>query len=236
MRILIIEDDSAIAANLYDHLEARGHSIDAAADGVTGLHLAVTGPFDCILLDLGLPGIDGTVLARKLREEAHLDTPILVLTARDTLEDKLKGFEHGVDDYLVKPFALREVEARLLALHKRHTGRLTSRALQAGELSLDPKSLSIRYANSEVRLPPKCIRLLELLMTEPGRVFTRRELEIKVWGDLQETSDSLRSHMHILRRALVQAGGGNPVETMHGIGYRLRTDAQVDGARQRRKG
>lgn len=225
MRVLIIEDDPAIAANLYDYLEARGHSVDAAADGVTGLHLAVAERFDCILLDLGLPGIDGIALSRKLREEAHIDTPILMLTARDTLEDKLKGFEHGADDYLVKPFALKEVEARLLALHKRHTGRSTSRALEVGALSLDPKTLSIRFAGTEVKLPPKCIRLLELLMAEPGRVFNRRELETRVWGDLQETSDTLRSHMHILRRALFSAGGRDPIETVHGMGYRLRKDA-----------
>jgi DNA-binding response OmpR family regulator len=225
VRVLIIEDDPAIAANLYDYLEAHGHTVDAAADGVTGLHLAVAESFDCILLDLGLPGIDGIALSHKLREEAHVDTPILMLTARDTLEHKLKGFEHGADDYLVKPFALREVEARLLALHKRHTGRRTSRALEVGALLLDPKTLSIRFAGTEVKLPPKCIRLLELLMTEPGRVFNRRELETTVWGDLQETSDTLRSHMHILRRALLAAGGRDPIETVHGMGYRLRADA-----------
>ena len=112
MRILIIEDDRAIASNLYDFLEARGHSVDAAADGITGLHLAVTQQFDGILLDLGLPGTDGITLCRKLRQEAHLDTPVLMLTARDTLEDKLKGFDCGADDYLVKPFALKEAHAQ----------------------------------------------------------------------------------------------------------------------------
>ena len=225
MRVLIIEDDPAIAANLYDYLEARGHRPDAAADGITGLHLAVSEPFDCILLDLTLPGMDGITLARKLREEAHVDTPVLMLTARDTLQDKLKGFEHGADDYLVKPFALKEVEARLLALHKRHAGRRTSRALEVGALTFDPRTLSIRFGGNEVKLPPKCMRLLELMMMEPGRVFDRRELETRVWGDAQETSDSLRSHMHILRRALVAAGGRDPIENVHGIGYRLRADA-----------
>jgi len=97
--------------------------------------------------------------------------------------------------------------------------------LEVGALSLDPKTLSIRFAGAEVKLPPKCIRLLELLMTEPGRVFNRRELESRVWGDLQETSDTLRSHMHILRRTLLAAGGRDPIETVHGIGYRLRADA-----------
>ncbi len=226
MRVLIIEDDPVIAANLYDYLEARGHSIDAAPDGVTGLHLAVTEPFDCILLDLGLPGMDGTTLCRRLREQAHVDTPVLVITARDTLDDKLKGFEVGADDYLVKPFALKEVEARLTALHKRHSGKVTARALEAGALHLDPRALVVRFEGHEVKLPPKCIRLLEVLMGEPGRVFSRKEVESAVWGEAQETSDTLRSHLHILRRTLVQAGGYDPIETVHGLGYRLLTSAR----------
>lgn len=225
MRVLIIEDDPAIAANLYEFLEARGHSVDAAADGVTGLHLAVSQQFDGILLDLGLPGMNGAMLCRKLRNEAHNDTPVLMLTARDTLDDKLMGFEHGADDYLVKPFALKEVEARLLALHKRHTGRVTSRTLKVNDLSFDPKTLSVRFAGAEVKLPPKCISLLELMMGEPGRVFTRKELESNVWGDAQKSSDTLRSHMHVLRRELIRAGGRDPIDTVHGIGYRMQSNA-----------
>ena len=215
MRVLIIEDDPVIAANLYDFLEGKGHGVDAAADGVTGLHLAVTGNFDAIVLDLGLPGMDGMALCRKLRGEANNDTPVLML------EDKLEGFAHGADDFLVKPFALKEVEARLAALHKRRAGRVTSRTLTSGEISLDPRTLLIRFRGKEVRLPPKCIRLLETLMTEPRRVFSRKELETSVWGEEQGTSDTLRSHMHVLRRELIQAGGYDPVENVHGLGYRL---------------
>ncbi|MDH5535907.1 MAG: response regulator transcription factor [Betaproteobacteria bacterium] len=226
MRVLIIEDDPVIAANLYDYLEGRGHAIDAAPDGVSGLHLAVTEPFDCILLDLGLPGMDGATLCRRLREQAQVDTPVLVITARDTLDDKLKGFDVGADDYLVKPFALKEVEARLLALHKRHARKVTARPLEAGALHLDPRTLLVRFEGHEVKLPPKCIRMLEVLMGEPGRVFSRKEVEAAVWGEAQETSDTLRSHLHILRRALIQAGGYDPVETVHGLGYRLLTSAK----------
>ena len=221
MRILIIEDDRTIATNLYDFLTARGHAVDAAADGVTGLHLAITQPFDAIVLDIGLPGMDGMKVCRKLRGEAHIDTPVLMLTARDTLEDKLQGFANGTDDYLVKPFAMREVEARLTALHKRHAGRVTSRVLVAGDLTLDPRTLFISFAGNEVKLPPKCMRVLEVMMGEPGRVFSRADLESAVWGNEQETSDTLRSHMHLLRRALVEAGGYDPIETVHGLGYRL---------------
>ena len=221
MRVLIIEDDPAIAANLYDFLESKGHVVDAASDGVTGLHLAITGGFDAIVLDLGLPAMDGVTLCRKLRGEAHNDTPVLMLTARDTLEDKLEGFARGADDYLVKPFALKEVEARLAALHKRRAGQVAPRALAAGDITLDPQTLAIRFGGRDVRLPPKCIRLLQVLMAQPHRVFSRKELEAEVWGKEQENSDTLRSHMHVLRRELAQAGGYDPVENVHGLGYRL---------------
>jgi len=225
VRILIIEDDRTIATNLYDFLTARGHVVDAAADGITALHLATSQAFDTIVLDLGLPGMDGIKLCAKLRGDAHVDAPVLMLTARDTLQDKLNGFEAGADDYLVKPFALKEVEARLAALHKRNSGRVTPRALAAGSLTLDPRTLAIRFGENEVKLPPKCVRLLELMLNEPGRLFRRADLENSVWGDAQETSDSLRSHMHILRRTLIEAGGYDPIETVHGLGYRLRPDA-----------
>ena len=222
MRILIIEDDATIAANLYDFLESRGHAVDAAADGVTGMHLAISQTFDAIVLDLGLPGMDGLTLTRKLREEVHMDTPILMLTARDTLDDKLEGFSRGADDYLVKPFSLKEVEARLLSMNRRSIGRIAPRLLEAGTLSLDPKTMTVRFAGNDVKLPPKCLRILELLMREPGRVVNREEIERLVWGESQETSDTLRSHLHTLRRALTAAGGHDPIETLHGIGYRLR--------------
>jgi len=221
MRILIIEDDATIATNLYDFLAARGHDVDAAADGITGLHLAVTRSFDAIVLDIGLPGMDGLALTRKLREEAHNATPILILTARDTIDDKLEGFARGADDYLVKPFLLKEVEARLNALHKRSSGAVTTRVLEAGALTLDPKRMSVRFAGSDVKLPPKCLRILELLMRDPGRVVSRDEIERTVWGEPQETSDTLRSHLSTLRRALAAAGGHDPIETLHGIGYRI---------------
>ena len=112
---------------------------------------------------------------------------------------------------MVKPFALKEVEARLVAMHKRHGGKVTSRMLETGDLSFDPKTLSVLFAGTAVKLPPKCIRLLALMMSEPGRVFSRRELESEVWGDVQETSDTLRSHMHELRRALPRGGGYIPL-------------------------
>jgi DNA-binding response OmpR family regulator len=224
MRILVIEDEAAIAANVCDFLESRGHVVDAAADGVTGLHLAVTQDFDAVVLDVNLPRIDGLALCRRLREDARRDTPVLMLTARDTIEDKLEGFEAGADDYLPKPFELRELEARLAALHKRSAGRAAPRELRHGSIAFNPATLAVTVGGVVVRLPPKALRLLELLMSQPERVFSRVDLETAVWGDRLPSSDTLRSHMHILRRAFAAAGAADPVENVHGLGYRLVSD------------
>ncbi|MDT8364310.1 MAG: response regulator transcription factor [Nitrosomonas sp.] len=226
MRVLIIEDDPIIANNIYDYLESKGHIVDVAMDGKSSLYLVATESFDVILLDLGLPNMDGLLLCRKLRDELLIDKPILMLTARDTLADKLSGFDSGADDYLVKPFALKEVEARLEAMHKRYKGNVTHRVVEAGSLCFNPRTMTVTFAGKQIKLPPKCIRLLVTLMNEPGRIYSRKELELEAWEEEQITSDTLRSHMYILRRALVQAGGYDPIETVHGLGYCLTDHAQ----------
>ena len=221
MHILIIEDDPAIAANLYDYLEAAGYVPEHTADGVTGLHRAVSAQWSAILLDVSLPGMDGFTVCRKLREEARRDTPVLMLTAKDTLDDKLAGFGHGADDYLVKPFSLKEVGARVAALIKRHQGQVVPGALRCGDITLDPRTLDVERAGRPIRLPRKCLHLLQLLMAAQGQVLRRTELETAVWGEPLPDSDTLRSHMHTLRRALTADGEANTIETVHGIGYRI---------------
>ncbi len=221
MRVLIIEDDVGIASNLYDYLESRGHVVESATDGLSGYRMAVALEFDALLLDVRLPRLSGLELCRRLRSEAELDTPVLMLTAMDSLDDKLGGFSSGADDYLVKPYSLREVEARLLALTKRHHGQIIQRQLKAGDLIYDPASMVVTRGGEPVRLPPKCIRILAAMMAGPGRVFRRCELETLAWGGELVTSDTLRAHMHLLRRALDREGRPNPIETIHGIGYRL---------------
>ena len=177
MRVLIIEDDLDIATNLYDFLEGRGCVVDMARDGVSGMHLAVSGEFDAIVLDLGLPGMDGLRLCSKLRREARQDVPVLILTARDVLDDKLAAFDCGADDYLVKPFALREVEARLKALVSRRRGRVIDRKLVSGTIEFDTSSLAVAVDGRPVHLSRKCLRLLVMMMTEPNRVYSRAELQ-----------------------------------------------------------
>ncbi len=221
MKVLIVEDDSAIAANLYDYLEASGYAVDVASNGNAGLQMALADAWDAILLDLSLPGMDGLTLCRRLREEASRDTPVLMLTARDALDDKLKGFVHGADDYLVKPFSLKEVGARLGAMVKRYRGQVASMDLRFADVRLDLSTMTVERAGRPVKLPPKCLQLLRIMMQSPHRTFSRAELESEVWGDELPDSDTLRSHVYTLRRALCGPGEPDVIETLHGVGYRL---------------
>lgn len=221
MRVLIIEDDLDIASNLLDYLASEGYSPEHAADGISGLHRAVSERWSAILLDLSLPGLGGLTLCNKLRQEARLDTPVLMLTARDTLDDKLTGFSQGADDYLVKPFSLKELGARLQALIKRDRGQVVPGVLEWADIRLDPANWTVERGNRSVRLPRKCHQLLHLLMATPDRVLSRNECEMAVWGQPLDGSDTLRSHMHTLRRALTANGEPDPIETVHGIGYRM---------------
>jgi len=220
MRVLIIEDNPDIAANLGDYLEDHGHTVDFAGDGITGLHLAVVNDFDAIVLDLALPGMDGLEVCRKLRQEAGRDTPVLMLTARDRLEDKLAGFEKGADDYLVKPFELQEVEARLNVLASRGRRR-SRRELKVGDLIYNVDTLNVCRGDSEIYLNPIGLKLLHCLMESSPNVVSRSDLEMKVWGEEMPDSDSLRVHIHSLRSAIDKPFGSNMIQTRHGIGYRL---------------
>jgi len=220
MRVLIIEDNPDIAANLGDYLEDHGHTVDFAGDGITGLHLAVVNDFDSIVLDLALPGMDGLEVCRKLRSEAGKDTPVLMLTARDRLEDKLAGFETGADDYLVKPFELQEVEARLKVLAGRGRRRNT-RELKVGDLKYNLDTLDVSRGDEDIYLNPIGLKLLHCLMEASPNVVSRAELEMEVWGEEMPDSDSLRVHIHSLRSAIDKPFDSNLIQTRHGIGYRL---------------
>lgn len=221
LHILVIEDNPDLAANICDFLEAKGHIVDAAGDGITGLHLAVTKNYDAIVLDIVLPGMDGLTLCRKFREEAKRSTPVLMLTARDALDDRVAGLECGADDYVLKPFALRELEARLKALVRRTRGDVATNVLQVADLEFDPALFRLRRGTRDISLPPIPLKLLETLMRASPRVVRREELERAVWGDAPPDSDALRSHMHTLRTAIDGPGEPVLVHTQRGIGYRI---------------
>lgn len=220
MRILVIEDNADIAANLGDFLEDRGHEVDFAADGVTGLHLAVVNDFDAIVLDLNLPGMDGLEVCRKLRNEARKQTPVLMLTARDTLDNKLEGFDAGADDYLIKPFALQEVDVRLAALARRGRGP-QARVLNVGDVEYNLDTLEVRREGKLLQLNPTALKILQALMEASPAVVTRQDLETRVWGEELPDSDSLRVHIHGLRQVVDKPFDVPMIQTRHGIGYRI---------------
>lgn len=220
MRILIVEDNRDIAANLGDYLNDRGHEVDYAFDGVTGLHLAVSHEFDAMVLDLALPGMDGLEVCRKMREEGRKETPVLMLTARDQIDDKLAGFDSGADDYLVKPFELREVEARLQVLARRGQ-RIAPRELDVADLHFNLETLTVTRGGKRIDLNPIGLKLLEKLMTASPKVVSRGELEHHVWGEELPDSDSLRVHIHSLRAAIDKPFDTALLITRHGIGYSL---------------
>jgi DNA-binding response OmpR family regulator len=222
MKLLIIEDNRSLVANLFEYFEARGHVLDAAPDGLTGMHLALNGDYDAIVLDLMLPRIDGVELCRKLRLDGRLQTPLVMLTARDSLGDKLLGFEAGADDYLTKPFALSELEARLTSLVRRvQQGAVPDALLRVGDLSFDPATMKIERAGTEIHLNPACRSLLALLMRESPRLVTRQRMERELWGDDPPDDDLLRSHIYTLRKAIDRPFQHAMLVTVQKSGYRL---------------
>jgi DNA-binding response OmpR family regulator len=220
VKVLVIEDNRDIAANIADYLEPKGHVLDFAATGPHGLQLALQERYDIIVLDIMLPGLDGMALCRRLRNEGRSDVPVLMLTARDQLEDKLEGFQAGADDYLVKPFSVKELEVRLQALIKRGTSQ-GSRVLVVGDLHYDPQTFAATRAGRTLELNPMQRRLLELLMSNTHRVVTREELERHIWGDALPDNDVLRTHIYSLRNVIDKPFAQKLLQTIHGTGYRL---------------
>lgn len=220
LHILVIEDNRDLAANITDFLTAKGHVVDYAMDGITGLHLALNLSLDLIILDIMLPKIDGISLCTKYRQEAEVQVPVIMLTARDTIDDKLIGFSAGADDYLVKPFSLRELEARILAVKRRY--ELTSTILRHGQISVDTGTRKVTVNDRNIYLNKTCFSMLVMLLHASPNYVTRQEFEEKLWGDFPPGSDVLRSHIYSLRKALDKGEKGSCIETARGVGFRLR--------------
>ncbi|MDR3322917.1 MAG: response regulator transcription factor [Zoogloeaceae bacterium] len=220
MHLLVIEDNRDLLANLLDYLELKGYVADCAEDGLSGLHLAATQSYDLIVLDIMLPGMDGYQVCQRLREDGQRVTPIIMLTARDTLEDRLQGFASGADDYLVKPFALSELAARIEAVLRRAQGT-ARRQLAVGDLCFDLETLEVRRAGKALKLNPIGMKLLETLMRKSPAVVRRETLEAALWGEDVPDSDSLRSHIHQLRQTIDKPFATPLLHTVHGVGFRL---------------
>ena len=223
MRILVVEDETRLATLLRRALAEEGHGVDLAESGEEALDWVDIGAYDAIVLDIMLPGIDGLEVCRRLRRR-RVQAPILLLTARDTVPDRVAGLDAGADDYLVKPFAFAELAARLRALARRPADAHHP-VLGVGELRLDPATRRVWRGEDEVELPNKEFRILEYLMRNPNRVLTRAMIADHVWDyDFPNVTNVIDVHVRQLRRKLNDPYPGGAIETVRGAGYRLRRD------------
>lgn len=222
MHILIVEDETRLANLLKRGLVEEGFAIDLAASGEEAIDWVTTVSFDVILLDIMLPGIDGLTVCRQLRE-MHDQTPILLLTARDSIPDRVAGLDAGADDYLIKPFAFSELTARIRALSRRPPLSVAT-ILEAGDIRLDPATHGVCRSGHPVALTNKEFRILEYFMRNPNQVLTRRMIADQVWDyDFADASNVIDVHIRTLRQKLGDPVPGSLIETIRGAGYRLRS-------------
>jgi two-component system OmpR family response regulator len=220
---LVVEDEVRMAALLERGLSEEGHSVDVVHDGPGGVRMATGGPYGAVLLDVMLPGFDGFEVCRRLRE-AGVMSPVLMLTARDDIGDRVRGLDVGADGYLVKPFSLLELAARLRAIARRND-RARPVALDEGDLRLEPVSRRVWRGTSEIELSAKEFALLELFLRHPGAILTRTQILNAAWDFAYDgTSNVVDQYVNYLRRKIDVPFGRHDIETVRGVGYRLRHD------------
>lgn len=221
MRILIAEDNHALVASVFEYFEARGHVLDAAPDGTTALYLLSNNDYDVLIVDWGLPRVDGMAVVSRYRSERGKALPILMLTARAELDDKLEGFRSGANDYLTKPFAMPELEARVLALADRRAAQSERRILRVHDVQLNLDTHEVVRAGESIRLYRACRKLLETLMRASPSVVSREALSYALWAESAPENDLLRSHMYELRRAIDGPFAKKLIHTVPREGYRM---------------
>jgi DNA-binding response OmpR family regulator len=220
LNILLVEDQQSIACNISDYMEAKGHRFDFASQGKQGLTLALEHHFDLIILDLNLPKMDGLEVCQQIRKQANRHIPILMLTARDSIDDKVSGFTAGADDYLTKPFSLQELEVRCLALSRRHLLQ-TSDILTIGPLTIDRQRKQVSRDDKTLDLHAMGVRIITILAEAYPQVVSRSMLTQKLWGDEPTESDAMRSHLYQLRNILDKPFDYPILKTVHGVGVTL---------------
>lgn len=224
IKVLVIEDNSALAGNIASYFADKAVELDFAYDGQQGLELALSEYFDCVVLDINLPKLDGFMVCKALREHATRHIPIIMLTARDALHDKLDGFASGADDYLTKPFALEELWVRCMALAKRHLLN-ASHTLSLGEgdtaITLNTQTQLVTRMQQSISLQPIGFKILQCLLESHPRAITKSELITRVWGADECDPDTLRSHLYLLRKAIDKPFAKPVIKTIHGIGIAL---------------
>jgi len=223
--LLIVEDDRDLATNLIDFLGIHGYTTDYASDGMAALSLVAENRYDLIVLDLSLPGVDGLSLCRSIRNQFGSQVPIVVLTAKDEVDTKVAAFDIGADDYVVKPAALREIEARIRALIRRAGGGDDSTVLSVGDLTVDTGTMRIERAGKLISLPPLPTKILILLMRSAPNVVHQQAISREVWGDdAAIEGHALIVHMHTLRNAIDKPFDRQLIQTVRGFGYRIADD------------
>lgn len=218
MRVLLVEDDRALSMAVAYRLKKEGLEVVACPDGLSGLAAAEAGAFDLLLLDRMLPGMDGVTLLKALRAQGSA-TPVLLLTAMDGIGDRVVGLDAGADDYLVKPFAMDELMARVRALMRRQPQWIPDGAVQAGDLVFDPACLSLRCQERTVELTPREGRLMEFLLRNRGQVLPRSVIIDRVWRDTFVEGGNLDIHVHFLRKRLDEIRSRAVIRTVRGVGY-----------------
>lgn len=219
--VLLVEDDLDLAATVVDYFELEAISCDHAANGVHGIQLIEQNTYDVLLLDLNLPKLDGLSVCERVRAAGN-DTPVLMLTARDTIKDKVSGFQVGTDDYLVKPFELEELLIRTIALSKRKSGQVSN--LSAGGIRFDVKSATAVFQEQVIKLTPTTSKILEKLMREFEKPVARQVLIQFVWGEEIPDSNSLKVHIHHLRKQLARVSTSLVIESQQGKGFVLKAE------------
>jgi two-component system copper resistance phosphate regulon response regulator CusR len=221
MRILLVEDDKWLVNALVYQLKKENYAVDAALDGETGYELALLNDYDMILLDRMLPRMDGIALLKGIRE-AGRKSPVLFITARDAVDDRVDGLDAGADDYLVKPFDKKEMLARIRALCRRPANLLSEESIAFSGLLLNPRAGTLRYGKNSVELTPRETNLLELLLRHHGQVIPRETILDRVWGPLECVEPgNIDSYIHFLRKKIQGLNAPFAIRTLRGLGYRL---------------
>ncbi|MFZ5595761.1 MAG: response regulator transcription factor [Bacillota bacterium] len=227
MRLLLVEDEKRLADALAWILKKNNYGVDVAYDGEVGQELADSGLYDLVILDRMLPRRDGVTILKEMRREGVM-TPVLMLTARDTVGDRVEGLDAGADDYLIKPFATEELLARIKALLRRPAVPVQDEIIKTGDLSLDPRSGGVGNGRETIKLTVKESQLLEYLMRHSGRVLTRDQIMNKVWGfDAEVEANAVEIYIHFLRKKLKQLDSSVCIKTLRGIGYGLKVNDNV---------
>ncbi|MDY6458301.1 MULTISPECIES: response regulator transcription factor [Acinetobacter] len=222
--ILMVEDHHELASTLCEFLEEHDFVVDHARNLDAARNLLKQRPYHMLLLDINLPDGSGYDLCEWLRNQESMDIPVLMLTARDTLDDKLKGFKSGTDDYLVKPFDFNELVMRVKALIKRSLGEVSNRELRISDLILDPGRQYVSRAGQAIELPPIQFKLLKLLVRNAPNVLTKQEIMMELWGDEEPESDALRSHIYNLRKMIDKPFEQKLIQTVSGVGLKISTE------------